>query len=268
MTIKELCNFAKDKIGYLDAKILMTHLLNKDIQYIISNADEELSEEQENKYLEEVKKIEKGYPLQYVTNKQEFMRLKFFVNDNVLIPQPDTEVLVEEAMERAEKIKNCKILDLCTGSGAIAIALKKYVPDATIYASDISGGALEVARKNAKIHKVDINFIESDMFEKIEDKFDIIVSNPPYIKTEVIPTLSKDVQNEPKIALDGGEDGMRFYRIIRKNIEKYLKEDGTLLMEIGYDQAKEIQEIFEGSICIKDYVGFDRVVVWKHSQKR
>ena len=116
MTIKELCNYAKDKIGYLDAKILMTHLLNKDIQYIISNADEELSEEQENKYLEEVKKIEKGYPLQYVTNKQEFMRLKFFVNDNVLIPQPDTEVLVEEAMERAEKIKNCKILDLQTKS--------------------------------------------------------------------------------------------------------------------------------------------------------
>lgn len=268
MTIKEITNLAKEKIGYINAKILITYLLGKDMQYIVANQNEELKKEEEIKYLDWIKKVEKGIPVQYITNKQEFMGLPFFVNEKVLIPQPDTEILVEEAIKYASKMQKCKILDLCTGSGAIGISVKKYVPSAIVYVSDISREALEIAEKNAKELSADINFIESDMFENITETFDIVVTNPPYIKTDVISTLAKDVQNEPKIALDGGQDGLKFYRIIREKIEKYLNENGTLLMEIGYDQGKEVNEMFENSIKIKDYAGLDRVVVWKHSQKK
>ena len=268
MTIKELMDFARDKIGYINAKILIMNLLKEDAKYIIINENKEIEDVFKNKYIEATEKIHNGYPLQYVINKAEFMGLTFFVNENVLIPQPDTEVLVEKALEFAKKIEKCKILDLCTGSGAIAISIKKYVPNAEVIASDISEKALEIASKNAKINNTDIKFIKSNMFENIKDVFDIIVTNPPYIETNIIPTLSKDVQKEPKIALDGGKDGLKYYKIIAKNVEKYLKFEGILLMEIGYDQAKKVTNLFNESICINDYSGLNRVVIWKHSQKK
>ena len=141
------------------------------------------------------------------------------------------------------------------------------MPNAKVYASDISQKALEIARRNANNNCVEINFINSNMFENIHEKFDIIVTNPPYIKTMDIANLSKNVQAEPKLALDGGIDGLKFYKIISKEIHKYLNKNGTLLMEIGYDQRVEVAKLFKNSICIKDYANNDRVVIWNHSQE-
>ena len=272
MTIKQALNLARQNLDSIDAKVLLKFILKKDNTYIIANANKEMSRDEENKLQESIQKIKDGFPLQYITHNQEFMGINFEINQNVLIPQPDTEILVEntiglvlgnKSLENQENSKKTtRILDLCTGSGAIAISLKKYLPDVKIFASDISEKALEVARKNAKNNNVEIEFIKSDMFENIHEKFDIIVSNPPYIKSEEIEKLSKEVQNEPKLALDGGKDGLKFYKIISREIKNYLKENGTLLMEIGYDEANEVMKLFENSTCIKDYANNDRVIVW------
>lgn len=267
MTIKELRDLAKKEIGYINAKVLMEYILNKDISYIIANSDKKLKKEDEEKYLKCVEIIKNGYPLQYITNKQEFMKLEFFVDENVLIPQPDTEILVEKAIEYCRQNKNCKVLDLCTGSGAIAISIKKYAKEVQMIASDISDKALNIAKKNAVKNKVNIEFIKSNMFENIEGQFDLVVSNPPYIKTEIIQMLPLEVQKEPQIALDGGKDGLEFYKIISKNISKYLKPTGKLILEIGYDQRKEVTKLLKNSICIKDYGNKDRLVIWNHSQE-
>ena len=257
MTIKQALNLAKQDLDSIEARVLIGYILKKNNTYLIANINDEISKEEEQKLLRALEKIKKGYPLQYITHHQEFMGLNFAVNENVLIPQPDTEVLVE-----------VKILDLCTGSGAIAISLKKYLPIAKVYASDISKKAIDIAKINAEKNCVKIDFINSDMFENIQEKFDIIVTNPPYIKTDEIEKLSRNVQAEPKLALDGGVDGLEFYKIISKEVKKYLNEHGTLLMEIGFDQGKVVAELFEGSKCIKDYANNDRVVIWNHSQEK
>ena len=272
MTIKQALNLARQNLDSIDAKVLLKFILKKDNTYIIANANKEMSRDEENKLQESIQKIKDGFPLQYITHNQEFMGINFEINQNVLIPQPDTEILVENTIglvlgnksleNQEDSKKTMQILDLCTGSGAIAISLKKYLPTAKIFASDISEKALEVAKKNAKNNNVEIEFIKSDMFENIHEKFDIIVSNPPYIKSEEIEKLSKEVQNEPKVALDGGKDGLKFYKIISREIKNYLKENGTLLMEIGYDEANEVMKLFENSTCIKDYANNDRVIVW------
>ena len=272
MTIKQALNLARQNLDSIDAKVLLKFILKKDNTYIIANANKEMSRDEENKLQESIQKIKDGFPLQYITHNQEFMGINFEINQNVLIPQPDTEILVENTIglvlgnksleNKEDSKKTMQILDLCTGSGAIAVSLKKYLPDVKIFASDISEKALEVAKKNAKNNNVEIEFIKSDMFENIHEKFDIIVSNPPYIKSEEIEKLSKEVQNEPKVALDGGKDGLKFYKIISREIKNYLKENGTLLMEIGYDEANEVMKLFENSTCIKDYANNDRVIVW------
>jgi release factor glutamine methyltransferase len=228
-------------------------------------------------------RLTRGEPLQYITGHQEFMGIDFYVNKNVLIPQPDTEILVQAVLKYLEhncgkenvkifenldktKLKKSKILDLCTGSGAIAISLVKNCQngDAEVVASDISTDALEVASINCRKNRTKVKLVESNLFENIEGVFDIIVSNPPYIETDTIEELDIDVQNEPHLALDGGKDGLEFYRIIRKNIDKYLKKNGTLMMEIGYDQKDDLLELFEGAECIKDFAENDRVIVYKN----
>ncbi len=273
MTIKQAID--SSDIDFMSARRILCYILEKEEKYIIINIEEELSESNFKEFIKYVDKLKMGTPLQYITKVQEFMGEDFYVNENVLIPQPDTEVLVEQTILKAqEKIYEkgkATILDLCTGSGAIAISLKKYFEDSIeIYASDISKEALDIANKNAtnilQSNQL-INFIHSDMFENIDLKFDIIVSNPPYIKTDIISTLSKEVQNEPKIALDGGADGLDFYRIIRENVEKYLNNEGYILMEIGYDQKEEVTNIFENAECIKDYTKNDRVIIWRRMAK-
>lgn len=218
------------KINEPDEKAskLLQYILNQTREEFIINSFEEVSKNYEEDYLKELGKIINGMPLQYIMHKQEFMGLNFYVDENVLIPQPDTEILVEEAIKLIhsfEKLDKVQVLDLCTGSGAIAVSIIKYVPNVKVFASDISKKALEVANKNVINNKVkNVELLESDMFENLKNyKFDFIVSNPPYIESNAIKNLSKEVQNEPEIALDGGQDGLKFYRIILKEAYKYLK---------------------------------------------
>lgn len=273
MTIKEAVNLASKKLNHIEAIVLLQYILNMDKKYIIINSDKMLSKNQEDQLIKNLNKLENGIPLQYITSKAYFMGLEFYVNENVLIPQPDTEILVEEALKVIRKSdKDLKILDLCTGTGCIAISIAKYEKNVQIYGTDISREALKVAEINYKnllksginTNENEIIFFQSDMFNNIKERFDVIVCNPPYIKVGEIKSLSQEVQNEPKIALDGGADGLKYYRIIRNNIQRFLNKNGTLLMEIGYNQREAVQGLFENSSCIKDLSGNDRVVIWRN----
>lgn len=259
----------------IKAKILMQYVLGKNQEYIIVNGEQEIEKVKEREYKKYIEELIKGKPLQYITNHQEFMGIDFYIDENVLIPQPDTEILVEETIKEIEKKlidkednKIVQVLDLCTGSGAIAISIAKYFQDRNenidVYATDISEKALEIAKKNAELNDVEITFILSNMFQNIDGKFDVIVSNPPYIESEVISTLSKEVQNEPHLALDGGIDGLDFYKIIAGNYENFLNTNGTLLLEIGYNQKTSVTKLLEKTdknvTCIKDLEGNDRVI--------
>lgn len=263
--------------SYIKANVLLQYVLNKTKQQLIVQEFNNVSEKEEKKYLEYIDEIINGIPIQYITNNQQFMGLDFYVDKNVLIPQPDTEILVEETLKIIQKNnnENVEVLDLCTGSGAIAISIAHYCKKTKLTASDISKKALEIGRKNAISNNVDVKFIESNLFDKIQEKkFDIIVSNPPYIKTEVISILDKEVQQEPCIALDGGKDGLVFYKQIIKYASKYLKENGYILLEIGYDQGNEVinlaKENNELKIitekAIKDFGGNDRVLIFQKKQ--
>lgn len=254
----------------LKARLLMQYVLNKSRQYVIVNDRQELDNIKEKQYLEEIKILKKGVPIEHITHQKEFMKLSFFVDKNVLIPRQDTEILVEEVINIAKKNNAKKILDLCTGSGAIAVSLAKYLPQAEITAIDISNEALKIAKKNAISNNVEnqITFISSDMFTNLnEEKFDIIVSNPPYIKTNVIKNLDIQVQNEPYIALDGGKDGLDFYKKIINESYQYLKYNGYLCLEIGFDQKIDVIELIEntesfmGTYSKKDLFDNDRIIV-------
>lgn len=254
----------------LKARLIMQYILNKPRQYLIIYDNQVLTLRQEVNYFKAIKRLINGEPIQHITHQQEFMKLNFFVNEYVLIPRPDTEILVEEVIKIARKINAKKILDMCTGSGAIAVSLAKYLDNVEITAVDISEKSLDVAKTNAKNNEIEnkITFIESNLFENIvNEKYDIIVSNPPYIRKDVIKTLTKEVQKEPKIALDGGYDGLDFYRKITHQSEEYLKFNGYLCFEIGYDQKKDVIKIindekkFTGTYSKKDLCDNDRIIV-------
>ena len=274
MKIKEIRALGIQKLNenniddaiYKANKLLQYILKIKKIDFILKE-NEYVDIKIEKKYIELLDELIKGKPLQYITHSQEFMKLNFFVDENVLIPQPDTEILVEKALELIKDSKNMSILDLCTGSGAIAISIKKYMNNVNMYASDISKKALNIARLNAKNNDTEIQFIESNMFENIKNlKFDIIVSNPPYIETDDIINLPKDVQNEPILALDGGLDGLTYYKIIRDNGYSFLKHNGKILIEIGYNQNNRVVNLFKENRnyknieIYKDLSNIDRVI--------
>ncbi len=251
----------------IKAKIVLCMVLKIEKEYIIINDSKEMAKEDEEKYFQYINKLKNGIPLQYITNNQEFMKLNFFVDENVLIPRADTEILVEEVISLANDDKN-KILDVCTGSGAIAVSLAKYIKNSNVMALDISKEALKIAEKNAFNNNVNIKFIESDLFNYLEENdFDIIVSNPPYIRENVINELSIEVKHEPKIALDGGKDGLDFYRKLSSESYKYLKEDGYLCLEIGYDQKNEVigilknEKKYKNIYSKKDLFGNDRIII-------
>lgn len=210
-------------------------------------------------------RVKNGEPLDYALGESEFYGYKFIVNGNVLIPRPETELLVEQALRLINE--NDKVLDLCTGSGCIAITIAKEKNIKT-YASDISSDCLNVAQKNAIQNEVEVEFILSNLFENIEEKFDIIVSNPPYIRSKDIQTLDNSVKNyEPKIALDGGESGFDIYDKILATLDKCLVEGGTILFECGYDQSTELkskcEQCFNNVDIIKDYNNIDRIIIAK-----
>ena len=276
MNLKEILKYGKEELiknniedASIIAKELAEYIFKITRAQMIANNDMEFSKDQTDNYINSIKKIFTGIPIQYITNNQEFMNLNFYVDENVLIPQPDTETLVEEVINEYKE-KKCRILDLCTGSGAIAVSLAKYINESNIVASDISMKALQIAKLNAEKNLVrkKIEFIESDMFDKIyKEDFDIIVSNPPYIKTKVIEELDKQVKNEPYIALDGGADGLKFYKIIIENAYKYIKNEGKVFLEIGYDQKNELINLFkennhyENIYSKKDLGENDRIIV-------
>lgn len=252
----------------MDAWLLAEFVLKIDRNYYFLNQNEDADIEKEIQYFEFIKKRMTHIPLQHITGVQEFMGYQFIVNENVLIPRQDTEVLIEEVLKNLTE--NMKILDVCTGSGCIIISLYMMMKEKNkkIHAAalDISKKALETARNNAIKLAAEVTFFESDIFENISDKFDIIVSNPPYIKTKVIDELMEEVkEHEPIIALDGMEDGLYFYRKITKQSVNYIKDDGMLFYEIGYDQAADVSNIMKENgytdiKLIKDLSGLDRVI--------
>lgn len=277
MTIKEALNQAVIMLKNENiegpknkARMLLQATLKKSKEYLMIYDTKEITQKEREQYIKNVKRLIAGEPLQYITGKQEFMKLNFLVTKDVLIPRPDTEILVEEVINIANNFKNPVILDLCTGSGAIAVSIAKYVKNVQVYALDISSKAIDIAKKNAEFNGVknNVQFIESNLFSKIKDKkFDIIVSNPPYIETDTIKTLSKDVQNEPRIALDGGKDGLDFYKKISENAYKFLNRQGYLCLEIGYNQKQSVSKILENQkryvniYCKKDLCENDRVII-------
>lgn len=251
----------------LDARLLLEFVMGTDRNYLLAHGDEPVEEAWAERYVELISRRAAHIPLQHITGFQEFMGLKFMVNEHVLIPRQDTECLVEEAM--IETMDGMRVLDLCTGSGCILISLMKYKNELIGTAVDLSEEALEVAKKNAEYHQVPITFVKSDLFENLpvpDHKFDVIVSNPPYIPTKDIDTLMEEVRlHEPKQALDGSEDGLYFYRKISSESPDYLVHGGKLLFEIGYNQGEQVCAImsengFEQIRIIKDLAGLDRVV--------
>lgn len=255
----------------LEAKLLLAYVLGIDKDDLFFRLSEEIPEDKLEKYYELLEKRASGYPVQYILGNQEFMGLEFEVGEGILVPRPDTETLVENIIKIAEEKysgKLIRILDMCTGSGAIAVSLAKYIPNSMVDAADISDKAVKTAEKNAEKNQTDdrLSVIKSDLFENIKRDYEIIVSNPPYIETEVLKTLQTEVSEyEPKLALDGGEDGLDFYRKIIKESPKHLKEDGVLGLEIGYNQGKAVSELmrpfFYNIEIIKDLGGNDRVVI-------
>ena len=280
MTIKELLNQGIIMLKNEDidgpknkARTILQHTLKKSREYLIIYDNKEVTKVQRDEYVKNIKRLIAGEPLQYITGVQEFMKMRFVVTKDVLIPQPDTEILVEEVIKIANTIQNPMILDLCTGSGAIAVSLAKNLSNAKIIATDISKKALEIAKYNAKLNGVlnNIDFTQSNLFEKIKNiKFDIIVSNPPYIASDEIKNLPKDVRQEPIIALDGGKDGLDFYRKIYDTVDEFLNKDSYICVEIGYNQKEDVKKIIEKQkrytniYCKKDLCENDRVVVTKN----
>lgn len=250
----------RNDIDIREARLLLAHALKVSVSDLIKI--DYCTDEQVEDFLTMLEKRVNNIPFAYIVGHKEFMKLDFIVNENVLIPRADTEILVEEAL----KCNKRKILDMCTGSGCIAISLAYYLEDALVTASDISFEALKIARKNAMLNEVDVEFIESDLFSDITKKYDMIVSNPPYIKREAIKNLQLEVQKEPNLALDGGDTGIEFYEKIIPKAREYLENDGVLILEIGYEQGECVKKMLEDNNyyrvkIIKDLDQNDRVVI-------
>ena len=269
---KKLLNENKIEDNNIKSRILAQFILNMNRQEIVVNSEKEITEEQKHRYYLALIEVIQGMPVQYITNKQEFMKMEFYVDENVLIPQPDTEILVEETMKIAKAMEEkIDVLDICTGSGCIGTSIAKNIENLkSITMSDISNKAIKIAEKNFKDNIENVQnaeFVESDMFEKINKKYDIIISNPPYIETQKIEELPEEVKQEPHLALDGGKEGIDYYKILTNEAHKYLKEKGYLCMEIGYNQKECVEELLKESEkytnikTIKDLSGNDRVVI-------
>ena len=255
--------------GIVDAKndawLLLAMVCKVDHTYYYMHMEEELMSEQQDEYRVVIRKRAEHVPLQYITGEQEFMGLPFKVNSNVLIPRQDTETLVEEALKVIRP--GMKVLDMCTGSGCILISILKNVLNVEGVGCDISKQALIVAKENAKLNNVVATFERSDLFDHVTETFDVIVSNPPYIRTEEIATLMPEVcQFEPVGELDGKEDGLFFYRKMIAESSKYLNPNGVILFEIGYDQGQDVSLMlkeagYKDVQIVKDLAQNDRVVI-------
>lgn len=279
LTLKQLYKVGTVKLAEegieefsLDAWYLLEYVTGVSKAMYFAEPDRAVSEENADRYIDCIRRRAAHIPLQHITGEQEFMGYPFCVNEHVLIPRQDTEILVEEAIQVMRP--KMKVLDMCTGSGCIVLSILKmcrekyYMTDLQGIGADVSEEALKVARENGRRLGVPVTWIQSDLFAKIpeEEKYDVIVSNPPYIETAVIDTLQEEVRlHDPYIALDGKEDGLYFYRRIISEAGKYLKMQGKLMFEIGCDQAEAVEELmknagYEQITVKKDLAGLDRVV--------
>ena len=271
MTYREAINYGEEfltKADIADAKTdawLLLEMVSKiDKSFYYLHMEEDMPEESLSEYEIALRKRAEHVPLQYIVGETEFMGLRFKVNSSVLIPRFDTETLVEEALKVIKP--GMKVLDLCTGTGCILISILRGCADVEGYGTDISKQALNVAKENARLNEVAATFERSDLFDHIIERFDVIVSNPPYIKTAEILTLMPEVQNfEPVEALDGKEDGLYYYRKIIAECGAHLKPEGRILFEIGYDQGQAVSDLlreagFKEVQVIKDLAQNDRVV--------
>ncbi|MEI8217378.1 MAG: peptide chain release factor N(5)-glutamine methyltransferase [Eubacteriales bacterium] len=287
ISIREAINVATTRLTVaesespkLDAEVLLAYFLKVDRSFLFAHYADDLDEKRSDSFFEIIDRRASGMPVAYIIGRKEFMGISFKVNENVLIPRPDTEIIVEEtikiANEHQKGLGNLEILDLCCGSGAIAVSLAYYLNKAKLTATDISSAALNVARENAKDYKLSgkIKFVQGDLFSPFRSKglgkthFDMIISNPPYIKSEVISTLQREIlEHEPMIALDGGESGLDFYIKIIEKAPDFLKKNGYLILEIGHDQKDQILQLldkigqFREYRVAKDLAGHDRVVI-------
>ena len=253
----------------LDARLLLEVVCGTDRNNLLVHGEQPVAPEAEEKYLNWIRQRAEHIPLQQLTGEQGFMGLTFSVNENVLIPRQDTEILVEEVLK--ELHDGMRVLDMCTGSGCILLSLLHYSNDCEGLGVDLSAEALEVAGRNVlKVltpEKAEhAHFLQSDLFEKVEGKFEIIVSNPPYIASAEVEKLMPEVRDhEPRMALDGTEDGLYFYRRIIEEAGKHLVSSGMLFFEIGYDQGQAVSELmrtegYREVQVVQDYAGLDRVV--------
>ncbi len=284
MNLKEAGRIGEDAFlkagitdGLTDARLLLEWVTGISLAEYAMNPFQPMTTEQERRYLELVEKRRRRAPLQHLTGEQEFMGLIFRVSPDVLIPRQDTELLTEEALKRLRPGMN--VLDLCTGSGCIIVSLeqigkKRRAVDErnTFTGSDISHAALQIAEINKLRYRAEVSFVESDLFERLNGSYDMIVSNPPYIKTDVIAELEEEVRcYDPIVALDGREDGLYFYRRIVQEAKSFLNDGGQLLLEIGYDQKRAVTDLMEGQgfreiRVLKDLAGLDRVVTGRYDK--
>ncbi|MCR4605148.1 MAG: peptide chain release factor N(5)-glutamine methyltransferase [Eubacterium sp.] len=285
MTSEELVRNARlnlEKSGVPEAELNAWYLFEKAYRetsglpginkaWLHTHGDEEASEELVSCLDIFVNHRSKGVPLEYITHETEFMGLPFYVDFSVLIPRQDTECLVEECLKHCE---GKTVLDMCTGSGCIGISLAKLGNCKSVTVSDISDEALNAAKKNAEINDTEVSIVNSDFWNNIHEKYDIITCNPPYIKKDIIPTLMREVKDyEPVLALDGGEDGLEKYRIIIDRMPEFLSGNGRVFFEIGYDQGRDVSELLSGVglseiRVIKDLAGLDRVVTGVYSEAK
>ena len=259
-TLKE--NDCKEAV--LDARLLLEYVCGTNRNDLLVHGDREVPSEAVKQYRECIFRRAGGEPVQYITGEQDFMGLTFKTHESTLIPRQDTECLVEEVMMHLHD--GMRILDMCSGSGCILLSLLKYSNDCIGVGAELQPQAVALARENAENLGIEATFIESDLFGQVEGKFDIIVSNPPYIESAVIDTLDREVrEHEPMSALDGGADGLDFYRKITEEAKGYLSRGGKIFYEIGYNQAEDVGELLRRSgyidiVVKKDLAGLDRVV--------
>ncbi len=280
MEIKELLEEGRARLKKLDfadpikeSIYILSKLLEVDKSYLYTNLDKWVGKEKEEEFLKLIDRRASGEPMSYIFNIKEFMGLNFFVEKGVLIPRPETEDLVEFIIDyigRNFKEEKIRLLDIGIGSGAIALSIASNCKNVEVLGVDISDEALRIASQNkARLNLENVSFRKSDIFQNIggDEKFSIIVSNPPYIRSDLIDSLQGDVKNfEPKLALDGGEDGLEFYRRIIGEAKAFLRDGGLLIFEIGYDQADSVEKIFEDEGFkdirhLKDLQGLDRMVL-------
>jgi release factor glutamine methyltransferase len=279
MKIKDIINYGVAMIKNtespsLETQMMIAKVIEKDRLYIMLNLEEDIDESKVEIIKTMIDKRKSSYPLQYILGEREFWGMDFKVSEGVLIPRQDTEILIEETLKKLKDNKhksNLKGFEIGVGSGIISITLLKEIETLTMIGVDINDKAIELTKANALKHEVSdrLCILNSNLFEKInkENQFDFIISNPPYIETKVIDSLQEDIkQHEPKLALDGGEDGLDFYRAIIEQSKSYISPEGFIAFEIGYNQAEAVKKIFVENgypnvTIAKDLAGFDRVVI-------